>query len=259
MTVRLRLVAASALVLLAAACSKPAPPPAPAPAPEAAPQAAPAAEPTPAPPAQVEPAAAPAPAPAAKAETPAPAPPAGPALQLRAKGTTLGDADVVKALGKLGFELPAEPSSANLREALKKPVEHDVKTRTKGDDTVVVDATTGLMWQATGSYKYSSSGLVKAADVAGYVGDLNGKKVAGYSDWRLPTLEELSSVIDTAKRDQSWSLLPGFDLGAPWYVLTSDKVKGDDSVVWTIDVGAGDLQKYSSTDEYYVLLVRTMK
>jgi hypothetical protein len=115
------------------------------------------------------------------------------------------------------------------------------------------------MWQATGSYEYSPSGLVKAADVDAYVAGLNSRKHAGFSNWRVPTLEELASVVDREKRDSSWSLVSGFELGAPWFALTADPVKGDDSVVWTIDIGAGDLQKYSSTDEYYVLLVRTMK
>lgn len=47
----------------------------------------------------------------------------------------------------------------------------------------------------------------------------------------------------------------------PWSssLTLADGVAGDDSVVWTIDIGAGDLQKYSSTDEFYVLLVRTMR
>jgi hypothetical protein len=185
--------------------------------------------------------------------------PAGPTLGLRAKGMKLGDAGVVEGLARVGYGLPAAPNSTNLRGAWRSYEPHDVGVETHGDVVVVVDRTTGLMWQATGSYKYASSGLVKAADVASYVSGLNSGRHAGFSDWRVPTLEELASVVGKEKREASWSLVEGFDLGAPWYALTTDGVQGDDSAVWTIDLGAGDLQKYSSTDEYYLLLVRTMK
>ncbi|HSM12756.1 MAG TPA: DUF1566 domain-containing protein, partial [Thermoanaerobaculia bacterium] len=148
---------------------------------------------------------------------------------------------------------------ASLPKARGEAPEHQVETLARGDEKLVLDHTTGLMWQATGSYKHSSSGLVKAGEIDAYLAGLNGSKVGGYSDWRLPTVEELASVVAGEKTDASGALLAGFEPGAAWFTLTSDRVKGDDSVVWTIDIGSGDLMKYSSTDEYYVLLVRTAK
>jgi len=195
---------------------------------------------------------------ATAAPAPAPTPPPGPELRLRSQGASLDGAGVVASLAKAGFAVPDPPNGANLQSLHKSSKARDVRTKTAAGAQVVVDATTGLMWQATGSYAHSKSGLVKAGEVAAYGRDLNAKKHAGFSDWRVPTLEELASVVARDKGDARWALVPGFDLGAPWFTLTTDKVKGDPSVIWTIDVGAGDVQQYSSTDEYYVLLVRSM-
>ena len=57
-----------------------------------------------------------------------------------------------------------------------------------GDGTIL-DKATGLMWQKSGS---SGAKLWKRART--YVKQLN-KGFAGYSDWRLPTVEELASLL----------------------------------------------------------------
>ena len=58
-----------------------------------------------------------------------------------------------------------------------------------GDGTVT-DRATGLMWQ-----KDSSPKPLTLERAAYYVGSLNEKRFAGYSDWRMPTVEELASLI----------------------------------------------------------------
>ena len=62
-----------------------------------------------------------------------------------------------------------------------------------GDGTVT-DKTTGLMWQKGGSERAT---LRKRAD--SYIKKLNKKKFAGHSDWRLPTMEEVSSLLQRKK------------------------------------------------------------
>jgi len=62
-----------------------------------------------------------------------------------------------------------------------------------GDGTVT-DRATGLMWQQGGSP------YVKALERATfYVQELNKSKFAGYSDWRLPTIDELASLLQKDK------------------------------------------------------------
>ena len=58
-----------------------------------------------------------------------------------------------------------------------------------GDGTVT-DRATGLMWQKDGSPKPLTLKRVKY-----YIGRLNDERFVGYSDWRMPTIDELASII----------------------------------------------------------------
>jgi hypothetical protein len=62
-----------------------------------------------------------------------------------------------------------------------------------GDGTIT-DKATGLMWQKSGS---SRARTWKRAQK--YVEGLNNDLFAGYSDWRLPTIEELASLVEREK------------------------------------------------------------
>ena len=59
-----------------------------------------------------------------------------------------------------------------------------------GDGTVT-DRATGLMWEQKGSKKEKSHYYAKK-----HVKSLNKKKFAGYDDWRIPTVEELYSLLE---------------------------------------------------------------
>lgn len=59
-----------------------------------------------------------------------------------------------------------------------------------GDGTVT-DRVTGLMWQKEGSQTEITFETAKE-----YVRDLNEKRFAGYTNWRLPTIDELCSLLE---------------------------------------------------------------
>jgi hypothetical protein len=61
-------------------------------------------------------------------------------------------------------------------------------------DGTITDRATGLMWQKSGSARKLSR--KKATD---YVRELNKGKFAGHSGWRLPTIEELASLLVYAR------------------------------------------------------------
>ena len=82
----------------------------------------------------------------------------------------------------------------------------------------VTDRATGLMWQKDGSPKPLT---LKRSTY--YISSLNDKRFMGYSDWRMPTVEELASLIAgnvrggiyinplfTIKRKSCWSSDRGY-------------------------------------------------
>lgn len=59
-------------------------------------------------------------------------------------------------------------------------------------DSIIVDISSGLMWQ-----NFGSQVIVDSNNVKNYIIHINKKKYAGYCDWRLPSLEEAMSLIES--------------------------------------------------------------
>ena len=80
---------------------------------------------------------------------------------------------------------------------------------------IVVDLAAGLSWQRSGSGE-----LLDFSKAQAYIQTLNKKKFAGHGDWRLPTLEEAMSLMDSTKvRDYIDQI---FD-NKQHYIWTADK------------------------------------
>jgi hypothetical protein len=73
------------------------------------------------------------------------------------------------------------------------------------EDGTVTDRATGLMWQKSGSLERLDN-----RDANKYVKQLISKDFAGYSDWRMPTVEELASLL-ARERKPGVYLDPVFD------------------------------------------------
>ena len=73
-----------------------------------------------------------------------------------------------------------------------------------GDGTVT-DRRTGLMWQKDGS-----PGVVDWNEAGAYVEKLNRERFAGHADWRLPTVEELASLMERSWMNDDLFLAPVF-------------------------------------------------
>ncbi|GEM_PF-1231216 len=80
---------------------------------------------------------------------------------------------------------------------------------------VVIDKKSHLTWEQAGSAKELS---LSAA--MNYIAELNKAKFAGYSDWRLPTLEEALTLMEPYKNQQDLHLEPIFE--SRWCVWTAD-------------------------------------
>tara|TARA_B100000686_G_C16780866_1_gene971763 strand:- start:2084 stop:2584 length:501 start_codon:yes stop_codon:yes gene_type:complete len=108
----------------------------------------------------------------------------------------------------------------------------------KGNGSIL-DSQTGLLWQKGDSH-HDLSKPVSWYDALDYANRMNGKKYAGYSDWRLPTLKELHGIWDPAKtnstKDQERIGLPAiFSKEGSYYLWTSDE-RGLD-MAWYFGLG----------------------
>jgi len=116
---------------------------------------------------------------------------------------------------------------------------------------VVIDKTTGLMWQQSGS---DTSMYYK--DAQKYINELNSKEgFAGYKGWRLPTLEEAMSLMKPETKNGLY-IDPLFDKLQTW-IWTPDLVKGG-SWAWVVDFYNGVCyDDHHFTSNYYVRAVRS--
>jgi hypothetical protein len=68
---------------------------------------------------------------------------------------------------------------------------HEYEPRNLEGADVIIDRSTGLMWQ-----KGCSERGNEASKAAEYVAELNRKRFAGFSDWSVPTMEELATLME---------------------------------------------------------------
>jgi uncharacterized protein YjbI with pentapeptide repeats len=111
-------------------------------------------------------------------------------------------------------------------------INHDYNLKTIKGDKVVVDNATGLMWHQSSS----DDGIMWVDEVVNeWVEDLNSEEgYAGYNDWRLPTLEEAVSLLESSRKNGALYIDPVFSkINGIW---TGDKFKREDGteVVWDV-------------------------
>ncbi len=85
-------------------------------------------------------------------------------------------------------------------------ISHDYEESTIADDKVVIDHATGLMWHQSGS-----SVNVSWKRAKNWVIKLNENGYAGFTDWRLPTLEETVSLLEPSAKNGNQFIDPAFD------------------------------------------------
>lgn len=89
---------------------------------------------------------------------------------------------------------------------LWRPREYRVHDFLDGENGTVIDRATGLTWQTAGS-----DFRLNWSEAHHYIDRLNEEKWVGFGDWRLPTIDELISVLSPAPLDGDYCLDPIFD------------------------------------------------
>jgi len=118
----------------------------------------------------------------------------------------------------------------------------------------ITDNLTGLMWDQSGD---TSIGKKTWSDA---LIDCSGLSLGGHSDWRLPNLKELRSLVNYQQSDQAvWLNGQGFtgvQVDSYWSSTTSAPSTST-SAAWFVVMGFGDVEYSNKTFDYYVLAVRS--
>lgn len=116
-------------------------------------------------------------------------------------------------------------------------------------DEVVVDHATGLIWQKSGSER-----PLTYKEAQEYIEELNLQRFAGYENWRLPTVEELMSLLDPKKLSSKLYINPIFDKRQSrcW---SSDKRSSESA--WVVSFYVGYVSWNYFLTEVYVRAVRS--
>jgi hypothetical protein len=141
---------------------------------------------------------------------------------------------------------------------------HDYELMSIKGDKVVIDYSTGLMWHQSGSDEHMSwlsenfFGLEYSSrwnKVEGWIKNLNELGYAGYHDWRLPTLEEAVSLLESSKKNNDLYIDPLFSDKQRW-IWTVDKYSA--GAVWAVTFDYGGVDSYGVHSRgNYVRPVRT--
>jgi len=158
----------------------------------------------------------------------------GAKYRLRSEPITASNLDFKSKFGLNGSREPLEY------------VENDF--RGNGDETIT-DYATGLMWQKSGSE------YMPYKDAKAYIEELNSKKFAGYSDWRLPTVDELKSLLTPKAMNGDLYIEPIFDKTQRYCWRSDQHASGG---AWRVSFGYGSVY-WSIDDNGYVRAVRSLQ
>ena len=178
------------------------------------------------------------------------------ALEHESPAAPAAEKPAEEAIQTSGIHLRSTPEileDADLKKMLKKYNFCDFDRHEDGDfknifkdnkDGTITDEATGLVWQKTGSYRKMSRKNIQA-----YIEDLNRRKFAGRTNWRLPTVEELASLIACQYSNETLKYLdPVFaDPEGDWIdkCWSADAPKpfgGADEAAWVVNFYRGVIE-----------------
>jgi uncharacterized protein YgiM (DUF1202 family) len=174
-------------------------------------------------------------------------------IHLRVEPATLSKDTVVQMIRKYGFHHPADWSRYGLSPSITGHIRHEYDVQSSNGTTVVIDYATHLMWQQSGT---STPMTWQKAHT--YIYTLNSKQYAGYSGWRLPTIEELASLLEPAKQNGRLYIASVFGTTQLW-CWSADKVVSSNNMAWYVSFNSGGIQQHDIGNSAFVLAVRSIQ
>jgi hypothetical protein len=124
------------------------------------------------------------------------------------------------------------------------------------DNGTVTDKLTGLMWPVHGNLPGGTTTWQQALD---YVANMNSSSgTYGYTDWRLPNINELESIVNADVNNSAiWLNGQAFVNLQPYHYWSSTTVVDSLDRAWIIEMGYGHVATIvKTTSNGYVLPVR---
>jgi serine/threonine-protein kinase len=115
-------------------------------------------------------------------------------------------------------------------------------------DGTISDRATGLVWQQSGARYPMTWPQAKA-----YVQALNSSQFAGSSTWRLPTIDELTTLITDLPRGEAYCIEPIFDQRQKW-IWSCDRRSF--TAAWYVSIDMGYVAWQDFSGYYHVRAVR---
>jgi serine/threonine-protein kinase len=115
-------------------------------------------------------------------------------------------------------------------------------------DKTITDTATGLVWQRSGT-RFP----VTWQQAQKFITELNLQQFAGSSDWRLPTIDELVTLLTEFPSGENYCIEPIFNPRQKW-IWSSDRRSF--AAAWYVSVDMGYVAAQDFTGYYYVRAVR---
>jgi len=125
----------------------------------------------------------------------------------------------------------------------------DNKFELQKGSLIVYDDATKLYWQ-----RFGSDDSLTYSHALAYVDSLNRVKFAEFANWRLPTLEEAMSLMESEKKNADLYIDPVFGRNQRW-IWTANKMSAD--VAWSVVFDEGACGYGTIGDSFYVRAVRS--
>lgn len=134
-----------------------------------------------------------------------------------------------------------------------------IKKREAVSNNTVLDNNTGLMWMRYAILKlgYAGDGRLQRANAYDIVAACNTASLSGYTDWRMPNVNELFSLVtyrDATNCVPDTTAFPSFVTGYYFHTSTRDPAVANNNM--TIKFLGGDVEWNGTTNWCYLICVR---